>query len=81
MAPEERSRAVNEQEADWDVVRTMERFGGSFVWTLAQLCHLADSDNLARIKAAWPEYWAEYAELAASVRRRDEAHAAATSNS
>lgn len=56
---------------DWEIVRTMERFGGSFVRTLGQLCHLADPDNLQRIKAAWPEYWLEYAEMAEQVKQRD----------
>lgn len=58
---------------DWDVVRTMERFGGSFVRALAQCCHAADPVNLAKIKATWPEYWAEYAEMSVLVKERDEA--------
>lgn len=57
---------------DYAVIRTMEMFGGGFVQTLAQLCHRADPDNLARIKAAWPEYWAEYAEVAKGRFERGE---------
>ncbi len=49
---------------DWEVVRTMERFGGHFIRILAELCHRADPENLAKIKATWPEYWAEYQQLA-----------------
>jgi hypothetical protein len=49
----------------------MERFGGSFVKTLAKLCDLADSDNLQRIKDAWPEYWSEYAGMAILVKEQD----------
>lgn len=49
---------------DYAVVHAMKHFGGGFVQTLAALCDRADPDNLARIKAAWPDYWAEYAEIA-----------------
>lgn len=56
---------------DWDVVRTMERFGGSFVRALAQCCHRADPQNLAKIKACWPEQWAKYSDMAAIVQRQD----------
>ena len=49
---------------DWEVVQTMERFGGSFVRALATCCHCADPENLAKIKATWPEYWTEYARMA-----------------
>jgi hypothetical protein len=60
--------------SDYEIVRTMERFGGSFVRTLAELCNRADPQNLAKIKATWPEYWQEYAEMArlAAVQRDDE---------
>lgn len=58
---------------DWDVVRTMERFGGGFVRALADACHRADPENLAKIKATWPELWAEYAEMAETVRAQDAA--------
>lgn len=56
---------------DWDVVRMMERFGGSFLQTLAQLYQRADPENQRRIKAAWPEYWAENAEIAVLIKARD----------
>ncbi len=48
---------------DWEIVQAMDRFGGSFVRALAELCHRADPENLAKIKETWPEYWQEYAEL------------------
>lgn len=47
-------------ENDLKTVEAMERYGGSFVKQLAQLCHRADPINLKKIKAAWPEYWREY---------------------
>jgi hypothetical protein len=55
---------------DWEVTQAMETFGGSFVRNLAALCHTADPVNLAKIKATWPDYWLEYAEIAAQVKAR-----------
>jgi hypothetical protein len=57
---------------DVEIVHAMERFGGSFVNTLALLCYLADEENYRRIKATWPEYWAKYAEMAERVKAQEE---------
>lgn len=49
---------------DGDVTVAMYVYGGSFVSALGALWRLADDDNRARLKAAFPEYWAEYRDLA-----------------
>ena len=49
-------------EKDFHTVEMMEKYGGSFVKALAELCHRADSINLQKIKDTWPEYWKEYEE-------------------
>lgn len=49
---------MNEQ--DYNTVEMMEKYGGSFVKTLAELARHADPINLAKIKDAWREYWKEY---------------------
>jgi hypothetical protein len=49
---------------DYLVLQAMRKDGGSFVRALAAAATCADSDNLARIKAAWPEYWARDSLLA-----------------
>ncbi len=46
------------------IAKAMARYGGSFVRHLGAAALCADPENLARLKAAWPEYWAEYAEFA-----------------
>lgn len=51
-------------EQDLLVIEAMEKYGGSFVVALAQAARRADADNLARIKATWPEYWQQYTEMA-----------------
>lgn len=51
-------------ESDLKVIEFMEKYGGSFVRALATAARFADSDNLAKIKATWPEYWQRYAEMA-----------------
>lgn len=53
---------MNDQ--DYRVVEAMEKYGGSFVKALAEAARRADSTNLAKIKATWPEYWQQYTEMA-----------------
>jgi len=55
---------------DEEIVVAMARYGGGFVSLLAKLYRQADADNRARIKAAWPEYFRKYAELAALADAR-----------
>lgn len=50
-------------DADLDVIDAMEKYGGSFVKSLAQAARQADHINLAKIKATWPEYWKQYSEM------------------
>lgn len=49
---------------DSDVIRTMMEYGGSFVRKLGAAAIAADSENLAKIKATWPDYWAQYSRMA-----------------
>lgn len=48
---------------DYWTTEAMEIYGGSFVKALAKCAQRADSDNLAKIKATWPEYWAQYEDM------------------
>jgi hypothetical protein len=54
---------------DWDVVEAMRTYGGSFVHALAVCYQRADAENQHRLKAAFPELWVEYQELAVKARR------------
>ncbi len=56
---------------DHEIVTAMELYGGSFTKALALACHRADPENLARIKAAFPELWLGYAELEKARREAD----------
>ncbi len=49
---------------DWEVTEAMIVYGGGFVQGLGRLFRAADKDNKARLKAAFPEYIQQYAELA-----------------
>jgi len=53
---------MNEQ--DYKTVEAMERYGGSFVQTLAQLARRADPHNLRLIKGTWSHYWQQYEAMA-----------------
>jgi hypothetical protein len=57
-------------ESDVQIIAAMERFGGGFVKALAAAAGKADPQNLDRLKLAWPEYWAEYAEMARNAAFR-----------
>jgi len=47
---------------DYWTLQAMLKFGGGFVKCLAKATEHADPINLSKIKATWPEYWAEYEE-------------------
>ncbi len=49
---------------DFDVAFTMIEYGGSFVRQLGAAALVADSDNLAKIKSTWPDYWDQYTRMA-----------------
>lgn len=57
---------------DWEVVSTMSVYGGGFVKALARLYYRADPVNMEKIKATWPEYWQEYAEMTELVKAQRE---------
>lgn len=50
--------------SDSTVIKAMRQWGGGFVSALAEAATRADSDNLRRIKEAWPEYWQKYSDMA-----------------
>lgn len=50
--------------SEYDVANAMVRYGGGFAEGLGRLYFSADDNNRAKIKAAWPELWAEYRDLA-----------------
>lgn len=56
---------------DLEVVNVMSKHGGSFVQALARAAMLADPINHAKLKAAFLEYWDEYAELHRLLKARD----------
>ena len=50
--------------SDYEITEAMIRYGGGFVSRLGQLWQWADDSNQQWLKAAFPDYWTEYAELA-----------------
>ena len=52
---------VNER---YKVMMAMKKHGGGFVRALGHAIAQSDSENCRRIKAAFPEYWAKYTDLA-----------------
>ena len=51
-----------------DVIDEMNNYGGSFIRALARAFEYADDANFRRLKAAFPDYWARYEELATKAR-------------
>ena len=48
---------------DKKTIETMMEYGGSFVRKLGAAALVADTDNLAKIKQTWPDYWAQYSRM------------------
>jgi len=48
---------------DYEIAEAM-LTGGSFVYCLGRAWYSADESNRARLKAAFPEYWERYTEVA-----------------
>ena len=46
---------------DLQTIEAMHRHGGPFTRALAHAAAAADPENLAKIKATWPEMWQTYA--------------------
>lgn len=62
---------------DWTLFQTMERYGGSFAQAIAAAAHCADPENLARLKAAFPELMQEYRNMADLIAKQKAANAQA----
>ena len=56
---------------DYWTIAAMRELGGGFVHALGNAALMADSDNLHRIKLAWPEYWAHYQALGEDLAEQD----------
>lgn len=56
------------KDQDYKILEAMTIYGGSFVKSLAWAAQRADSENYAKLKAAFPEIWDSYA---AFVRKND----------
>ncbi len=54
---------------DTEVLWAMKKYGGDFVDALAEAGFRADSENLRRIKEAWPDVWKDYAALARKAKQ------------
>ena len=53
---------------DYLILEAMSVYGGSFVKALAVAARMADNENYAKLKAAFPDLWDSYA---AFVRKND----------
>lgn len=49
---------------DFKILKAMRKYGGGFATQLAIAAYCADDENLARIKAAFPDLWEKYAKFA-----------------
>ena len=62
---------MNEPIEDFYVLKAMTRYGGGFVQALAEAARRADDVNIAKIKAAFPEYWEKYSKFALTLKQQD----------
>ena len=59
-------------EANHKAAKTMERIGGGFASALALAYFRADSDNRARMLAAWPDLFEKYRRIARELAETTE---------
>ena len=52
------------KDEDYKILEAMTLYGGSFAKAIARAALLADSENYAKLKAAFPELWTKYAAFA-----------------
>lgn len=58
-------------EENWWVSEAMMTYGGSFVRLLGEALRVADPINSARLREAFPDYWAEYSGFAKSLYEKN----------
>ena len=46
---------------DIEILEAMNKYGGSFARSISLAAWAADSENYAKLKAAFPELWERYA--------------------
>ena len=51
---------MNKTEYDYIILDAMSTYGGSFVQQLSKLARVADTDNFAKLKVTFANYWDEY---------------------
>lgn len=54
-------------EEDHKIVDTMEKFGGSFVQSLAMAFRTADRVNFLKLKRTFSSYWEEYRKMSKNI--------------
>lgn len=52
------------EDKEWEVIESMQDYGGSFVQALAKCLITADPANYQKLRAAFPEYFLKYAKMA-----------------
>ena len=57
---------------DYKTLDAMELYGGGFASAIARAASRADHSNYARLRAAFPDLWREYAEMAEQLERNRE---------
>lgn len=62
---------MNDEITDFEVTQAMLVYGGGFVHALGNLIRAADATNKAKAKAAFPELWTRYAEIAKQMKARE----------
>jgi hypothetical protein len=58
------SAPMSQWNDDLRISKAMQQCGGSFVRKLGELIPLADDDNRATLRSAFPAYWAKYRQIA-----------------
>jgi hypothetical protein len=55
---------------NYDVIDTMQKYGGSFAKAIAEAFRRADSENFKRLQDAFPELWEQYAQMSITIKNQ-----------
>lgn len=57
-------------DSERETIEAMQKFGGGFVRRLGEAWIHADQENARKLRMAFPQYWDQYAQVAANEKLR-----------
>lgn len=56
--------------SNYEIIDTMQKYGGSFARAMSEAFRRADLENFRRLKEAFPELWDQYTQMAIAKKTK-----------